>query len=90
MRIDFFEKLNFAKYLDFYRRNPSGTCKTCPQKAFPNGEHRTQKCYIKKIILKVNKSKNVQTILLLHLVFNSFFPNVSILYPLKTSFSRDT
>ena len=40
--------------------------------------------------MKVNKSKHVQINLFLHLVFNSFFLNVPILYPLKTSFSRDT
>ena len=44
---------------------------------------------IKRTILKVNKSKHVQ-INLFYLVFNLFFPHVSILYPLKTSFSRNT
>ena len=47
-------------------------------------------CYNKKIILKDNKSKHVQMNLLLYLVFNSFFSNVPTLYPVKTSFSRDT
>ena len=81
--------MNFSKYLDLYRRNASSTRKACLQKPFPNGEHRIQKCYNKRIILKINKSKHVQINLLLYLAFNLFFPNVPILYPLKTSFSRD-
>ena len=66
LRIAFFEKLNFSKYLDFYRRNASGACKMCLQKFFPNGKQRKEKSYNKKIILKVNKSKNVQISLLLY------------------------
>ena len=65
--------------------------KTCLQKPFRNGEHRIKKCYNKRIILKVNKTKHVQINLLLYLVFSSFFfPDAPILYPLKTSFSGDT
>ena len=82
--------MNFFNYLDLCHKNASGTCKTCLQKLFPNGEHRIEKGYNKRIVLKIDKSKNVQINLLSYLVFNPFFPNLPILYPLKTSFSRDT
>ena len=38
VRVAFFEK---SEHLEFDHWNTFGTCKTCLQKHFPNGEHRT-------------------------------------------------
>ena len=54
------------------------------KKLFPNSMHRIQKCYNKINILKVNKFKHIQINVLLYLIFNSFFPNVPILYKMGT------
>ena len=65
-------KVNFSKYLDLYRRNASGTCKTCMQEPFPNGDNRIWKCYNKRIILKVNKSKHAQISCYISLLIHFF------------------
>ena len=59
-----FQIVSFCRNLDHYHKNASGTCKACIQKPFPNGEHRILKCYNKRIILKVDKSKQAQINLL--------------------------